>query len=117
MTASDAEADRAAIIATVRDYFEGWFEGDATRMERALHPELAKRSVPDEPSAEGAEGAGGTESLDTVTTAEMIDAAARGIGKQRAAAAHEYLHLVRTAVGWRIANALWQFTSPVGASR
>ncbi len=23
---------------------------------------------------------------------------------------HEYLHLVRTADGWRIANALWQFS-------
>ena len=36
--------DLAAIEACVRDYFEGWFDGDAARMERALHPELAKRS-------------------------------------------------------------------------
>ena len=28
--------DLAAIDATVRDYFEGWFDGDAGRMERAL---------------------------------------------------------------------------------
>ena len=32
-----------AIRATVSDYIEGWFDGDAERMERALHPELAKR--------------------------------------------------------------------------
>jgi hypothetical protein len=27
------------------DYIEGWYAGDAVRMERALHPELAKRMV------------------------------------------------------------------------
>ena len=36
--------DEQAIEATVRDYFEGWFDGDAERMERALHPQLAKRA-------------------------------------------------------------------------
>jgi hypothetical protein len=29
---------------------------------------------------------------------------------ETAATYHEYLHLVRTGEGWRIANALWQFT-------
>jgi hypothetical protein len=28
---------------TALDYTEGWYAGDAARMERALHPELAKR--------------------------------------------------------------------------
>jgi hypothetical protein len=38
---ADSAADtEAAIKRTVLDYFEGWFEGDAARMERALHPEL-----------------------------------------------------------------------------
>jgi len=37
--------DEAAIVGTVLDYFEGWFQGDAIRMERALHPELAKRCL------------------------------------------------------------------------
>ncbi len=32
-----------AIVQAALDYFEGWFDGDATRMERALHPDLAKR--------------------------------------------------------------------------
>ena len=36
-------AEENAIRATVLDYIEGWFEGDAGRMERALHPELMKR--------------------------------------------------------------------------
>lgn len=38
-------ADSAAIKATALDYIQGWYAGDATRMERALHPELAKRIV------------------------------------------------------------------------
>src|SRR5689334_22241082 len=38
-------ADSAAIRATAMDYIEGWYAGDAARMERALHPELAKRVV------------------------------------------------------------------------
>ena len=36
-----ANAD-AAIRQTALDYIEGYYEGNAERMERALHPELAK---------------------------------------------------------------------------
>lgn len=36
--------DTALIVATVHDYFDGWFDGDASRMERALHRDLVKRS-------------------------------------------------------------------------
>jgi hypothetical protein len=35
--------DLAAIQQTVRDYIEGFYDGDEARMESALHPELAKR--------------------------------------------------------------------------
>jgi hypothetical protein len=38
-------ADQAAIKATALDYIEGWYEGSVERMERALHPDLAKRIV------------------------------------------------------------------------
>ena len=38
-------ADSAAIRATALDYVEGWYTGDAARMERALHPELVKRII------------------------------------------------------------------------
>jgi len=37
--------DQAAIRQTTLDYIEGWYSGDGQRMERALHPELAKRMV------------------------------------------------------------------------
>ena len=42
---SVSEADAAAIKQTALDYIEGWYEGNPERMERALHPELAKRIV------------------------------------------------------------------------
>jgi hypothetical protein len=42
-------ADSSAITQTALDYIEGWYEGNAERMERALHPELAKRIVTTNP--------------------------------------------------------------------
>ena len=38
-------ADSAAIRATALDYIDGWYTNNAARMERALHPKLAKRMV------------------------------------------------------------------------
>jgi Putative lumazine-binding len=43
--------DDAAIKTTALNYIEGWYEGDATRMESALHPELAKRIVTTDPKS------------------------------------------------------------------
>ena len=37
--------DESAIHMAAMDYEEGWFEGDAERMARCLHPELAKRAL------------------------------------------------------------------------
>jgi hypothetical protein len=43
--AQDTASDEAAIRKTALNYIEGWYEGDAARMESALHPELAKRMI------------------------------------------------------------------------
>jgi Putative lumazine-binding len=114
-------ADEDAVVRTVLDYFEGWFDGDAARMKRALHPGLAKRSLET------------NDSLNHLTADVMVEATARGRGKRwdpgkreidvRVVDLHgeiasvvvhsnvyrEYLHLVRTPDGWRIVNALWRF--------
>ncbi len=37
--------DKAKITQTALDYIEGWYTKNAERMERALHPDLAKRIV------------------------------------------------------------------------
>ena len=42
-TASQEDLD--AIKATALDYAEGWYTGDAARMEKAVSPDLAKRIV------------------------------------------------------------------------
>jgi hypothetical protein len=113
----------AAIVQTVLDYFEGWFDGDPVRMERALHPGLAKRALLADAS-----------SLDETSAREMIDATRRGVGKAkdpgdrrievkvedvygsianatvRSTVYREYVQLARTADGWKIVNALWDWT-------
>jgi len=35
--------DIEAITAVARDYIEGYFDGDESRMRRSLHPDLVKR--------------------------------------------------------------------------
>jgi hypothetical protein len=105
------------ITQVARDYFEGWFEGDAVRMKGALHPDLVKRRAGEE--------------LGITTKERMVELTRRGEGKGeagdgrleivvedvrgdiasvtvRSAPYYEYLHLVRTRDGWKIANALWQ---------
>src|SRR5438067_1851506 len=42
---ADEAADREAIRAAALDYIEGWYEANPQRMEKALHPELAKRMI------------------------------------------------------------------------
>ena len=110
-------------MATVLDYFEGWFDGDAGRMERALHQGLAKRALL---SGDGA--------LDETSADWMIAATASGAGRAlksddpeievevvdvygsiasvvvRSAVYREFLHLVRTDDGWKIVNALYTRT-------
>jgi hypothetical protein len=42
---SAPSADEIAIRGAALDYAEGWFDGDAERMERCLHPKLVKRAI------------------------------------------------------------------------
>jgi putative lumazine-binding protein len=112
-------SDLAEIVATARDYFEGWFDGDEARMDRALHPDLVKRQAGDElgittkgrmleltRSGEGKED-GADRALDIRVDDVYGDIASATV---RSAVYHEYLQLVRTSDGWKIANALWRPT-------
>jgi len=111
--------DREAVVATALDYFEGWFDADEARMERALHPDLVKRRAGEELgittkermvelTREGEGRADGADRrLDVEVTGLYGDIASATV---RSAVYHEYLHLVRTRDGWKIANALWQPT-------
>jgi len=48
--AAPTPADRDAIRQTALDYIEGFYDGSAERMTRALHPDLAKRIVRVDPA-------------------------------------------------------------------
>jgi hypothetical protein len=118
-------ADRAAIRNVALDYIEGWYAGDATRMERALHPELAKRMVRTNPS-------GGESILDQQSAMTLVQGTRTGYGKttpetrrlkevtildvyENAASVKivasdwiDYLHVARWNGSWRIVNVLWE---------
>ena len=42
---AQTRADSTAITAAALDYIDGYYSGNAERMERAVHPELAKRII------------------------------------------------------------------------
>ncbi|HET7471487.1 MAG TPA: nuclear transport factor 2 family protein, partial [Candidatus Limnocylindrales bacterium] len=123
--ASDpAPAVQEAIEATIADYYLGWYDGDADRMARALHPRLAKRGWLRDTS--------GIPAFDGDDFTAMVEYTRRGQGRTtdpdrrryevRAVEVYDdiasacvyavpyvdYLHLVRTDDGWRIMNALWR---------
>jgi len=117
-------ADSAAIRATALDYIEGWYTGDAGRMERALHPHLAKRFV--EPRADGGvqltettalelvqqvRSGGGSETLESErrTDVQILDIF-QDVASVRIDAHGwiDYMHLARVDGKWRIVNVLWE---------
>ena len=119
--------DSAAIVATALDYIEGYYTGDGERMERALHPDLAKRVVMTNPTT-------GESMLRDMTAEQLVGATQMGYGKQvpeserrmdvtildiyeNAASvkimAHEwidYLHIAKYGEDWVIVNVLWELT-------
>jgi hypothetical protein len=113
--------DGELITRTVLDYFEGWYDGDVERMDRALHPELVKRWPGTDHGATlgittkermlelTAQGAGAEDGVDRRLEVDVVDVR-EDIASVivRAAVYHEYLHVVRTPGGWKIANALWR---------
>ena len=118
------EDEEQAITATVDDYWQGWFTGDAERMARALHPALTKTGVGNDASGSATiasmtaqdmvgwtrDGDGLAERPADLTTTVTIDDAYHRIATVtvHSNVYREYLHLVRTGEGWRIVHALYQ---------
>src|SRR5437868_3479456 len=118
-----SDADKAAITATALDYIEGWYEGSSERMERALHPDLAKRIVRTNDQ--------GQSQLQQMSAMGLVQGVKRGGGKntakerqqkdvtildvfQNAASVKviasdwvDYLHLAKFNGRWVIVNVLW----------
>ncbi|HXH37421.1 MAG TPA: nuclear transport factor 2 family protein [Thermoanaerobaculia bacterium] len=65
--------DTTAIRNTALDYIEGWYTGDGARMERSLHPELAKRIVITDPQT-------GRSRLDSMSAMTLVQRVRTGVG-------------------------------------
>ena len=122
-----ADSESAAIKQTALDYGQGWYEGSAERMERALHPDLAKRVLlPDPRSGKG--------KIDHMSAMTLVQATRSGAGTKtpterrrtdvtiqevygNAACVKlemhdwiDYLHMSKIGGQWKIVNVLWEFT-------
>jgi hypothetical protein len=60
--------DIEAVRQTASDYIDGWYEGNAERMERALHPNMVKRTIQNN-------------LVETLVTDEMVSFTSKGYGK------------------------------------
>ena len=120
-----APDEAAAIRATALDYVEGWYTGDAARMERAVHPELAKRIVNTNPQ-------NGRNSLGQQSAMTLVQSTRSGGGKntpaeqmqkdivildvfQNTASVRatmsgwiDYMHMAKWNGRWVIVNVLWE---------
>jgi hypothetical protein len=114
--------DHEKIVASATDYIESWIAGDADRMARCMHPDLAKRNLQADQQAASCE-------VENLTRADMVAETAAGEGAADAgpyqvsvldaygdaasvsvlsAAYMDYVHLVRCSDAWLILNVLWQ---------
>ena len=122
---AQAEDEKKAIEEAVLNYLEGWYDGDFERMEKALHPELAKRVIATLPQT-------GTTFINTATKAQMVEYTRAGFGKQTPreklnntveildvyegiatvkATSYDfvdYCHLIKQDGEWKILNVLWE---------
>jgi hypothetical protein len=122
---AQSAADSAAIRATALDYIEGWYQGNAERMERALHPELAKRIVRTNPD-------NGRSSLGQMSALTLVQSTRAGGGRDTPVAQQQkdvtildiyqgaasvkvvasswidYMQLARWNGRWVIVNVLWE---------
>ena len=129
VASAQTAADSAAIRATALDYIEGFYTGDAARMERALHTDLKKRIVQRKP--------GEAETLQEMTADQLVQMTAGGGGKQMpdeqkrsdvtildiyggmasvkivAGVWVDYMHIAQVDGEWKIVNVLWEM-SPHG---
>ncbi|MEL6617109.1 MAG: nuclear transport factor 2 family protein [Bacteroidota bacterium] len=127
LAAQPTPADSAAIRAAATDYLMGYYEGDADRMERSIHPDLVKRIV--------RRNAEGRTRIDPMSSLTLVNLAGSGSGTQvpederiveitildieantatiktRATGFFDYMHLARFGVEWKILNVLWDFPS------
>ena len=121
---AQTSADSAGIRGAALDYIEGWYAGDGARMERALHPELAKRIVNTNPNGRNSLGQQGAMTLVNNTKAgggkstlaeqqrkdvKILDIFGNTASVRVDAATWvDYLHVAKWNGRWVIVNVLWE---------
>lgn len=118
-------SENDAIIATARDYIDGFSTGDTARMRRALHPDLAKRRIggqPGSPPNQTAndlvnitarnQGRGGAAQPTPADSIRILDRY-RDIAMVRIGAPTwvDYLHVAKFGQEWKIINVAWETRS------
>jgi len=121
---AQAAADSAGIRQAALDYSDGYYTGDGARMERAVHPELAKRIVRTNEQGRsqlgqmsamtlvmGTRAGGGKDTpvaqrREDVTILDIYQNAASA--KVYASGWVDYLHLAKWNGRWVIVNVLWE---------
>ena len=127
------DADRDAIKRTALNYAEGWYEGNADKMESALSPDLAKRIVRTNPQGQsglgqmtamalvqGTRGGSGKQTLreeqqKDVTILDVMSGAATVKLEMRDWV--DYMHIGKMNGKWVIINVLWEMKPPKPASK
>ncbi len=128
---AQSTADSAAIRSTALDYAEGWYEGNADRMARALHPELVKRIVVRDTAT-------GKTMVQGMGASVLINSTRHGYGKEtpkerqqkevrildvfgNAASAKavmadwvDYMQMAKVDGRWVIVNVLWERKPKLG---
>jgi Putative lumazine-binding len=114
--------DEAKIRAAVLDYIAGVLEANPVRMERSLHPDLAKRAylpgVDGKPQLSHISALTLIRSVKTYPTDRSRRADVVILDRYEGAASVratfenwvEYMHLVKAGGDWKIINALWELT-------
>lgn len=118
-TSTDTDGVRAVAL----DYIEGWYAGDAERMERSLHHDLVKRTplagddagaadlraVSKDRMVELTSGGGGRDVVDPGIEV-FVDDVFDDIACARTMCVDfvDYMQLAKTADGWKIANILFR---------
>jgi len=109
--------DLEAIQQTALDYIEGWYEGNAERMERSLHPQLAKRVIQnnmvymlsvEQMMEYTRQGGGKRYTGQKIITATILDvynniATVKTVSPEYI----DYLHIGKVNGKWVIINVLW----------
>jgi hypothetical protein len=127
--AAQGDADREGVRAAVLDYVEGIYEVDASRIERSVHPELAKRGFFVKRGETGY-------SSSVMTFQQLVDLAKSynkdgrvkrdapkeivifDVSDQTASAkltavwGIDYIHLAKYDGKWKFVNVLWQTPPP-----